>query len=147
MALYSLAVNCEYGVLQDEMIRDRLVVGIRDTALSKKLQLDADLTLEKAKKSIHQREAVREQQNILDRTNGANRASTSARLLGSSRISWTGRTARTSTPCTTAEAKESGTVDQETQSTAATTVTEAVYPLWEGATHAQKVPGEVEIAH
>ena len=72
MALYSLAANCEYGALQDEMIRDRLVVGIQDAALSEKLQLDADLTLEKAKKSIRQREAIREQQTILDETNGAN---------------------------------------------------------------------------
>ena len=72
MALYSLAANCEYGALQDEMIRDRLVVGIRDAVLSEKLQLDADLTLEKAKKSIRQREAIREQQTILDETNGAN---------------------------------------------------------------------------
>ena len=47
------------------MIRDRLVVGIRDNALSERLQLDAELTLEKAKKSIRQCEAVHEQQNIL----------------------------------------------------------------------------------
>ena len=47
------------------MIRDRLVVGIRDIALSQKLQLDADLTLEKAKRNIRQREAVSEQQRIL----------------------------------------------------------------------------------
>ena len=65
VALYALAANCEYGALESEMIRDRLVVGIRDTGLSEKLQLDADLTLDKAKKSIRQREAVREQQGIL----------------------------------------------------------------------------------
>ena len=58
MVLYGLAASCEYGTLESEMIRDRLVVGIRDTALSEKLQLDAELTLEKAKKSIRQREAV-----------------------------------------------------------------------------------------
>ena len=71
MALYSLAANCEYRTLESEMIRDRLVVGIRDAALSERLQLDAELTLEKAKKSIRQREAVKEQQTILDGTNGA----------------------------------------------------------------------------
>ena len=54
MALYGLAANCEYGTFESEMIRDRLVVGIRDTVLSEKLQLDAELTLEKAKKSICQ---------------------------------------------------------------------------------------------
>ena len=57
-SLYNLADNCNYGNLKDEMIRDRLVVGIRDMALSKKLQMDADLMLEKAKKSIRQREAT-----------------------------------------------------------------------------------------
>ena len=33
-SLYSLVETCEYGVLHDEMLRDRLVVGIRDSALS-----------------------------------------------------------------------------------------------------------------
>ena len=64
-ALYHLVENCAYGDLKDEMISDRLVVGIRDTTLSERLQMDADLTLEKAKKSIRQREAVHEQQEIL----------------------------------------------------------------------------------
>ena len=65
MTLYSLAANCEYGALEEEMIRDRLVVGIRDTSLSERLQIDADLTLEKAKKAIRQREAVQEHQQVL----------------------------------------------------------------------------------
>ncbi|KAL5470742.1 hypothetical protein EMCRGX_G028754 [Ephydatia muelleri] len=47
------------------MIRDRIVVGIRDEALSKRLQLDPDLTLEKAKKIVRQQEAVQEQQQVL----------------------------------------------------------------------------------
>ena len=45
--LYNLAEYCEYGALRDEMIRDRLVVGLRDLKVSEKLQLDADVTLEK----------------------------------------------------------------------------------------------------
>ena len=65
-ALYHLVENCAYGDLTEEMIRDRLVVGIRDKSLSERLQMDADLTLEKAKKSIRQREAVHEQQEILE---------------------------------------------------------------------------------
>ena len=63
--LYTLSDNCNYGDLREEMIRDRLVVGIRDAALSQQLQLDAELTLEKAKTKIRQREAVREQQKAL----------------------------------------------------------------------------------
>lgn len=50
MTLYELAAYCEYRDLTSEMIRDRLVVGIRDSALSKRLQLDPKLTLETAKK-------------------------------------------------------------------------------------------------
>ena len=46
------------------MIRDCLVVGIRDTALSERLQLDCNLTLEKATKAIRQKEAVHEQQSV-----------------------------------------------------------------------------------
>ena len=33
MDLYTLAENCDYGMLKDEMIQDRMVVGIRNTAL------------------------------------------------------------------------------------------------------------------
>ena len=66
MALYDLAQHCDYGEMKNEMIRDRLVVGIRDSSiLSEKLQLDSTLTLETAKKAIRQREAVHEQQKIL----------------------------------------------------------------------------------
>ena len=47
-------------------IRDRLVVGILDTAImSEKLQLDSALDLKKAMKQIRQREAVKEHQSRL----------------------------------------------------------------------------------
>ena len=49
------------------MIRDQLAVGIRDTALSQQIQLDAELTLDKTKKIIRQRKAVGEQQHALKR--------------------------------------------------------------------------------
>ena len=44
--LYALAEHCGYGDLHDEMIRDQIVVGIRNSTLSEKLQLDASLTLD-----------------------------------------------------------------------------------------------------
>ena len=53
----TLAKNCDFNELKEEMIRDWLVVGIKDSALSERLQLDLNLTLETAKKAIHQREA------------------------------------------------------------------------------------------
>ena len=73
MALYALSEHCDYGNMTEEMIRDRFVVGIRDTALSEKLQMDPKLTLESAKKATRRREAVREQQKTLQ---GGNRTST-----------------------------------------------------------------------
>ena len=66
-SLYSLADNCEYGNMKEELIRDRLVVGIKDVTLSERLQMDEALTLDKAKKSVRQREAVKEQQSFLKR--------------------------------------------------------------------------------
>ena len=47
------------------IIRDSIVIGIRDKALSRRLQLDADLTLEKAVRLVRQNEAVGEQQKVL----------------------------------------------------------------------------------
>eukprot|EP00731_Ephydatia_muelleri_P017556 Em0010g654a len=61
-SLYSLAQYCNFGDLHDEMIRDRLVVGIRDANLSEKLQLDSELTLEKAIAMARQSESVKLQQ-------------------------------------------------------------------------------------
>ena len=66
-SLYSLVDNCEYGNMKEELIRDRLVVGIKDVSLSEKLQMDEALTLDKAKKLVRQREAVKEQQSFLKR--------------------------------------------------------------------------------
>ena len=67
-ALYGLIESCEYGSLKEEMLRDRIVVGIRDSTVSQKLQMNAKLTLEEAKKEIRQREAVREQSKQLQAT-------------------------------------------------------------------------------
>ena len=64
-ALYQLAENCNYGELKSEMICDRLVVGIRDDNLSQQLQMDPELTLDKVKTRIRQKEAVQHQQGIL----------------------------------------------------------------------------------
>ena len=61
--LYALAEHCLYGQLHDEMIRDRLV-GLRSAQLSEKLQLDPELTLEKALTQVRQ-EAIKLQQAVL----------------------------------------------------------------------------------
>ena len=46
--LFSLVEHCGYGQLRDEMVRDRLVVGMLDASLSEKMQLNSELTLDKA---------------------------------------------------------------------------------------------------
>ena len=68
-ALYSLAEHCDYKDLHDDLIRDRIVVGIRDARLSEKMQLDAKLTLATAIDTVRQSEAVKQQQSTL-RSNG-----------------------------------------------------------------------------
>ena len=65
LVLHALARNCEYGQLREELIRDRIVIGILDKALSKRLQMDPELTLEKASRMVRQSESVREQQLVL----------------------------------------------------------------------------------
>ena len=61
-ALYALVEHCEYEGLKEQMIRDRLVVGLRDSKLSERLQLDSDLDLKKAHAIARNSEAVRAQQ-------------------------------------------------------------------------------------
>lgn len=57
--LYRLAEHCEYGAFKEEMIRDCIVVGLRNSALSEKLQMDSELTLEKATTAARQSESAK----------------------------------------------------------------------------------------
>ncbi|UYV65991.1 K02A2.6-like, partial [Cordylochernes scorpioides] len=54
--LYKLADSCEFEGLHEQLIRDRIVVGERDKALSERMQLDSELTLEKAVKMVRQQQ-------------------------------------------------------------------------------------------
>lgn len=63
--LHQMADNCEFGAIRSEMIRDRLVIGIRDEQLSERLQTEPELTLTKAERFIRQRAAVTQQQQLL----------------------------------------------------------------------------------
>lgn len=60
--LYGLIEHCAYGELTDEMLQDRMVVGLRDAKLSAKLQLDAKLTLAKVIQNARQSEQIKKQQ-------------------------------------------------------------------------------------
>ena len=66
--LCMLIETCEYGELKEELLRDRIVVGIRDMALSERLQLESDLSLERAKKIVRQKEAVKDHSQELNST-------------------------------------------------------------------------------
>ena len=57
-ALYQLAEHCEYGANKEDFIRDRLVIGLRDMALSEQLQMEEDLTLTLAVNKCRHREMV-----------------------------------------------------------------------------------------
>ena len=63
--VYALAKHCNFGALHDEMIRDILAAGTRDEKLSQRLQLDGDLTPEKAVTCIRQSETIHQQQVFL----------------------------------------------------------------------------------
>ena len=43
--LHTLSEHCQYGALREELIRDRIVVGIKDKGLSEKMQMNRNLTL------------------------------------------------------------------------------------------------------
>ena len=69
-ALFTLRETCEYGGgdLADELLRDRIIVGIRDTALAERLMLDAKLDLNKVMQIVRQKEAVHEHSKQLQGT-------------------------------------------------------------------------------
>lgn len=64
-ALHVLAEHCKYGDLHDELIRDRIVVGLANTRLSERLQMEENLTLQKAIDMARQSEEVKKQQSAL----------------------------------------------------------------------------------
>lgn len=61
-ALYALSECCAFETLRDDLIRDRIVIGLKDAKLPERLQLHANLTLEKAITMARQSETVRKQQ-------------------------------------------------------------------------------------
>ena len=63
--VHRLADDCSYGAVKDELIRDRIVVGVADDELSKQMQLKLDLTLREAVQLSRQAEARDESQTLL----------------------------------------------------------------------------------
>lgn len=65
-SLYTLSEKCSYGAMRDELIRDRLVVGVRNKKLSENLQLESNLDLPKAVNIARNHSNVKKQQKELN---------------------------------------------------------------------------------
>ena len=63
--LFKLADRCNFQSLHDEMLRDRFIADLWDARLSLSLQLDPDMTLEKALTKARQSESVKAQQSVV----------------------------------------------------------------------------------
>ena len=68
-ALFHLRETCDFGdgALADELLRDKIIVGIRDTKLAETLMLDPDMSLDEVMRAVRQKEAVHEQNRQLKR--------------------------------------------------------------------------------
>ena len=63
--LYRFVENCEYGTLKDELIRDRIIVGVLDDTLSDRPQAKSDLTLADAARISRQAEARKQNRTVV----------------------------------------------------------------------------------
>ena len=63
--LYRFAENCEYGTLKDELIRDRIIVGVLGDTLSDRLQAKSDPTLADAARMSRQAEARKQNRTVV----------------------------------------------------------------------------------
>ena len=68
-ALHTLAETCEFGSLKEDLIRDRLVCGIRDNSPRKKLLQEPKLTLDKCLDSYRAAEVTKLQMQAMTNQN------------------------------------------------------------------------------
>ena len=61
-----LAANCNFNTLQDGLIRDRVVCGIRDSTLRERLLRETELTLEKCIKACRASELSKNRMDMID---------------------------------------------------------------------------------
>ena len=57
--------HCGYGALHDELLRDKIIVGIKDYKLSEKLQMENEVTLDACIMQVRQSESVKSQQGVV----------------------------------------------------------------------------------
>ena len=85
--LHALAERCKFDSLKEDLIRDRIVVGIADPKLSEKLQMDDGLTLTTAIHKVQQAELVRSQQDVVrssDSSSGVDKMQSQVSMVKSS---------------------------------------------------------------
>ena len=70
--LYRLVEHCEYGELREQLLRNRIVVGVIDDALSDRLQAQADVTLYQSVQISRQAEARKQQRGVVRDTRNVN---------------------------------------------------------------------------
>ncbi|KAL7850718.1 hypothetical protein SRHO_G00200670 [Serrasalmus rhombeus] len=58
-SLYEMVLHCEFGATKGEQIRSRIVIGVADSYVSEQLQLEPELTLERAIQVTRQSELVK----------------------------------------------------------------------------------------
>ena len=64
--LYTIAAKCEYGALADELIRDRIIAGMTNRALSNQLQnMESEPNVETVVNRVKHAEMVANQQHLL----------------------------------------------------------------------------------
>ncbi|KAJ8944022.1 hypothetical protein NQ318_021737 [Aromia moschata] len=85
-SLHSLAEHCDYGMLKDQLIRDRIVVGMSDVKTSEKLQLRDKLTLTECITIAKQAElqAIQSKE-LLGRQTQINKISATRRFTGANK--------------------------------------------------------------
>ena len=66
--LRELAATCNFGTLEEEMIRDRIVIGIRDNRTRERLLREPDLKLERAIDTCRTNELATKQRQKMEKT-------------------------------------------------------------------------------
>ena len=74
-----MATTCNFGTLQDSLIRDRIICGIRNSTLREELLKAADLDLEKCLRSCRANELSKERSKEIETSDSVNALQNQAR--------------------------------------------------------------------